>query len=223
MQRDASGERRRNVSLPLWLRDALGAVYGYSVFLVVLVPLYVVVALAADYVVNQGRSSGPVPWLHTAAVPAIFAVGLAGLALALAAEIWLLVRGLRAIRSTLARTFGGRWTDGAVRALHVEEDAGDNDARYVWRVEFTDQFGRLHDTGYSTFSFSRDQAAPGTVLRVRHQLSDPDNATAIRPGVGPWISERLTAVVGLVLWAFFVGYLPVVACVAGIRWLLGHV
>lgn len=222
MEPSPSGVRNspRAPVLPQWLRSAIGHTFGYAVLLLVLVPFYVVTAVAGDAFVNHAEATGPVPWLHTIALPAevgLFVLMMVGVAALLG---YFFVRGVAMLRDAVRRTVGGRWTTGVVRALERQDTDSDGDVSYHWQVEFIDQTSRRNTVGFVSHSFSRSQVVEGTPLQVRYQIADPRNAIAIRPGVGSWLSHWLTGLVALGLWAFFIASIPVGLVVAGLLWLI---
>jgi Protein of unknown function (DUF3592) len=190
------------------------------VLLLVLIPFYVVIALAGDILVNHAEATGPLPWLHTVALPAEVGVFVAMLVGMVAFIGYLFVGGVVTCREALRRTVGGRWTTGVVTALEREDTDSDGDVAYHWQVEFTDQGSRLNTVGFVSHSFSRSTTVEGTVLQVRYQLTDPGNAIAIRPGLGARVSHWMSGLVALALWAFFVASIPVGLMVAALVWLV---
>ena len=207
---------------PWWLRRALGRAIGYGVLLLVLIPFYVVIALAGDFLVNHAEATGPLPWLHSAAVPAevgLFVVMMVGV---VAFVGYLFVGGAVLCRDAARRTVGGRWTTGVVRGMERQETDSDGDVSYHWLVEFTDQDSSLNTVGFVSHSFSRRRVVEGTVMQVRYRIADPRNAIAIHPGMGPRLTHWLSGMVALGLWAFFVASIPVGVLVAGLVWLVQH-
>lgn len=191
--------------------------------LVVLIPLYVVISLAGDILVNHGEGTGPLPWLHVVALPAEVGVFVAMLVGMVAFIGYLFVGGVVTCREALRRTVGGRWTTGVVTALEREDTDSDGDVAYHWRVEFTDEDSRLNTVGFVSHSFSRSPTVEGTVLQVRYRVVDPANAFAIRPGLGARVFHWVSGLVALGLWAFFVASIPVGLVVAGLVWLVRQV
>ncbi|MBI5231006.1 MAG: hypothetical protein HY876_02450 [Coriobacteriales bacterium] len=222
MRRSASGTgvaARRRV-LPLRLRRLVGNSVALLVVVLVVVPVYVVIALVADFLVNHSEANGPLPWLHAAAVPAEVIVVVLVLALAIAFLGYLFVVGLAEVRNAARRIVGGRWTDGVVTALEHEETDSDGDVRRQWRVQVADVAARVFAVGFVSYGFSRRQVVEGTKLRVRYQVADPGNAVAVHVGVGPRLSNWLTGWVIFGLWAAFIASIPVGLLVAGVLWVI---
>ena len=172
--------------------------------LVVLIPLYVVISLAGDILVNHGEGTGPLPWLHVVALPA---------------EVGVFVAMLVGMVAFIGYLFVG----GVVTALEREDTDSDGDVAYHWRVEFTDEDSRLNTVGFVSHSFSRSPTVEGTVLQVRYRVVDPANVFAIRPGLGARVFHWVSGLVALGLWAFFVASIPVGLVVAGLVWLVRQV
>jgi hypothetical protein len=81
----------------------------------------------------------------------------------------------------------------------------DGEVHETWRVELVDRTGGQHTVGFYPVVKA---VAVGTVLRVRYELSHPDNAIAVQRGIGPRLGHWLSSVTELGIWAFVGASVP---------------
>jgi hypothetical protein len=216
-----SPRARRRPPKPVWrlrfraLRRRLGL---SSVVLLVLFGLYVVVALAAELLVN-GLLSARVAWVHAAALPALITWAALLFAFVCYLVTAVFVAGLREIWRAARRIIGGRWTTGVATGVASTSTDSDGDVHETWRVEFVDRNGGPHAVDFYP---GLKAIAAGTVLRVRYEVSHPGNAFAVRRGIGPRLSHWLSSVVELGIWAFLGASVPAGLVVAGVLWVVRH-